>query len=657
VEPLGSDPGQTGLFFVSGYPATGSTNDVTVYYRVSGTASASVDYTNLSGVVTITNNGSGNGTTEIDVHPIADNFLEGSETVILTLIPTNRYLIYPNQDSATNFVQDSSITVWIESDAPFNEAIEPDGPPGAPAVLGRFTLSRYDFRFLLPALTVKYLVSGTANNGADYTSLTNTVTFAPGEQATNILVMPLSDGVVEGLETVIVTLVPTNTYLLDDRSNATVSILDSTTKLSISAGSAAVEPNATTTNLTGQAGYFQVSRDDDRNFFTNLTVYYRISGTASNGVDHTNLTGSIRFANTDRTTNIYFQPLADYLIEGDETVILTLLTTNGYYVNADYFSATNVIQDTIGFVPAATVNQPIGIDYHAPSNSLIVSSLGGGFLHVYTNPVVTNGIVITNWSGIAGFSDEVKLATVKTNASGFTDGDLYFSSNTGIGRLSADGSVSNLNWCILTNSTVTNALQIRGSLYVDRTGLFSNQVIAVTSSGGGGGSVGSKGVWRVDAQAHPTLIASINTSHLEGVITLPNNTNTWGPWAGKIITGDEENVPPLIYTIATNGTVMPYDTTVFSPEGIEPEDFDIIPTNQNLYACDFGQNAIMKLSAKYFANLVGDLLITQAGEGDFGARLFIVHWDNATSSFVTLVVPYSGKFEHVSFAPIEIPPH
>lgn len=355
-------------------------------------------------------------------------------------------------------------------------------------------------------------------------------------------------------------------------------------------------------------------------------------------------------------------------------ILQILLPGIGYVIATNQASATLFIKDNFGtnelFTTVATLSGPIGIDYHAPSNSLIVSynyDTNGqpyNFAQIYTNIVVSNSVVvtnvvITNWSGIAGLSDEVKLATVKANLGGFTNGDMYFSSSTGIGWLSANGSVSNLNWCILTNAMETNALPLRGGLYVDQTGVFSNQLIAVTSDGSASSSI--KGVWRVDAQQHPTLIANIDTPHLEGVITLTNDVQKWGPWAGKIITGDEDNDPRLIYAIDTNGVVTPYDTTALIPGGVYPEDFDIIPPNQSLYACDYAANTIVKLSASYLTNYVGDLLVTQAGEPPAKAKLFIVHWDTVTTNFVTRSISYKradgsdGRFEHVTFAPIEMP--
>ena len=139
----------------------------------------------------------------------------------------------------------------------------------------------------------------------------------------------------------------------------------------------------------------------------------------------------------------------------------------------------------------------------------------------------------------------------------------------------------------------------------------------------------------------------------------------WGPWAGKILTGDEEGLRnasgfvPLIYAIDTNGVV----TT--NALGIAPEDFDLIPTNQDLYCADQDHDEILKLDRHLFTNYVGDLLITQAGEAPTGtpgvpAALYIVSWD-PTNSFVVRPLTYyqfgdqTVDFEHVTFAPVSLP--
>ena len=121
------------------------------------------------------------------------------------------------------------------------------------------------------------------------------------------------------------------------------------------------------------------------------------------------------------------------------------------------------------FAPTALLTRlkgPIGLDYDAPSSSLIASysSYSNGqsnnFARIYLSG--TN-VVVTNWSGVHGLANEIKLATVKTTANGFTNGDMFYGTGVAgrIGWLSADGTKSNTAWATLTNETQYT----RGGLY------------------------------------------------------------------------------------------------------------------------------------------------------------------------------------------------
>jgi hypothetical protein len=209
---------------------------------------------------------------------------------------------------------------------------------------------------------------------------------------------------------------------------------------------------------------------------------------------------------------------------------------------------------------------------------------------------------------------------------------------------------------VLTNDIVTNAdVGVNGGLYVDQTGVFSNGLIAVT--GGDGPANGQRGVWRVNSNGVPTLLTNLDAFHLENVITLPNTTN-WGPWAGKILTADEYNTNRVFFAIDTNGNTTVYNSADWFPGGIAPEDFDLIPTDQDLYTCDKACNGVMKLSRTWLTNYGGQLLITQGGEAGALARLFIVRWNG--TEFVAQCIPYfrfcgdNPNLEHSTFAPMNI---
>jgi hypothetical protein len=102
VEPDSpSGTGQTGKFRVSLNPPPSSS--VFVVYQVSGSASNGVDYSSLGGSVTVEAN-AGSATIEID--PLYDTLPEFDESVTLTLVLTNGYLVKPKYASATMKIYD-----------------------------------------------------------------------------------------------------------------------------------------------------------------------------------------------------------------------------------------------------------------------------------------------------------------------------------------------------------------------------------------------------------------------------------------------------------------------------------------------------------------------------------------------------------------------
>jgi len=241
---------------------------------------------------------------------------------------------------------------------------------------------------------------------------------------------------------------------------------------------------------------------------------------------------------------------------------------------------------------------------------------------------------------------------------------MYFDNYDGtylpsIGWLTNDGTAWKAPWPYLNGGDSPV-----GGLYVDQTGVFGGDLIA--TAGGDGGVCIDGRVWRISWPTNATLVAS-NYMALGPVITLTNDVAQWGPWAGKIITGQGPedllllytNADPEIYAIDTNGQV----TT--NHLGIQTEHLDLIPPNQSFYCCDCLANAVWKVPAGVFTNHVGQLLITGAGQVPYWQQppaLFIVHWDAGATKFVVEEISapdFVECLEDGAFAPIELPclPH
>jgi hypothetical protein len=88
-----------------------------------------------------------------------------------------------------------------------------------------------------PPFVVPIKLGGTATPGADYVSPGSSITFPPQVQMVTVEVVPVADAIVEGTETVIVTLAANpRAWSLDDQSSATATITDAS-------GSAASAPD------------------------------------------------------------------------------------------------------------------------------------------------------------------------------------------------------------------------------------------------------------------------------------------------------------------------------------------------------------------------------------------------------------------------------
>ncbi len=325
---------------------------------------------------------------------------------------------------------------------------------------------------------------------------------------------------------------------------------------------------------------------------------------------------------------------------------LTLILTNTYFVGSPS-QGTVKIQDSDSptVVTVTNVADPVGIDYSPTTNSLLISvnaNANGQPNNFARLGVLGGNATLTNWSAVSNFTGEIKLATVKTTANGWTQGDMYFGTGQAgqIGWVSANGTSVNTNW--LTLSGEPNPI---GGLYIDQSGVFGGDLIVVSGASTFGG-----GVWRITAAKGTNKVAQINDSSghgvdCEGVVTVPNDAAKYGPWAGTILTCGE--TASLIYAIDVNKNVIAYDLGLVSPEDVR-----LIPSGQNLYCTDAGSYVVLKVPQGNFGGFVGDVLFVNEAINSPSA-LLIAHWTGA--QFVVRQIPLGNSLEHVAFAPIDIP--
>ena len=190
----GSEGGTDGQFTVT-LSSPSSTNTL-ISLSVGGTASGGVDYASLPFNATIV---AGQTTAVIDVAVLDDSIFEGNETVEVTLLGIasgEAGISVGSANTATVNIVDDELGQTVSITAI-------DGSEGGTDGQFTVTLSSPSSTNTLISLSV----GGTASGGVDYASLPFIVTIGAGQTTATIDVAVLDDLIVEGNETVEVTLV------------------------------------------------------------------------------------------------------------------------------------------------------------------------------------------------------------------------------------------------------------------------------------------------------------------------------------------------------------------------------------------------------------------------------------------------------------------
>jgi hypothetical protein len=393
----GDDPGG---FTVT---RTGDTsNALTVNYTITGTASNGVDYTALTGTVQIPAN---QASAPITITPTNDTLPEGNESVTLTLVAGTNYVVEPANNAATVTIIDNKPVVTVT--ATDNTATEQG------QTTGTFRIARTGSTSA--ALTVTYSLTGGAVPGLDYQTLTGSVQIPANSSFVDITITPVDDIIDENDETVVLTISGSADYSVGNTAgNATITIADNDGPPA-GAGST-VSVTATTPAAAEQgpvAGVFTLTRTNPN--ANPLTVFYSLSGSATNGLDFTALTGSIVIPANQPTVTVTITPVDDNLGEGDETVILTIAPNNNYLVSGTDPSATVTITDN---EPEVSVAATDALATESPGNTgQFTFSRTGATTNALTvgytiSGTATNGVDYTSISGSVTIPATQASATV-----------------------------------------------------------------------------------------------------------------------------------------------------------------------------------------------------------------------------------------------------
>ncbi|MDX2029471.1 MAG: putative Ig domain-containing protein [Blastocatellia bacterium] len=218
-----------------------------------------------------------------------------------------------------------------------------------------------------------------------------------------------------------------------------------------------------------------------------------------------------------------------------------------------------------------------------------------------------------------------RIAVVRESGGGFFAGEIFAGTDAigGIARFTSEGGEMGSPWVTLPGETGL----VRG-LAMDAA---RGRLVAVTTRGG---------IWAIDAAGEATRLAPMVTMNasggadaeeapvvLEGLAIAPDDAGRYGPWAGRILASAPNR--GAIYSVDADGRVDAFEMGISQINNLL-----LIPAKENLFGVAIessGRAAIYGAPAAGFADMTGDLLLTQRGGESCACApaLWRVRWNGA----------------------------
>lgn len=310
-------------------------NALDVGIAITGTATNGADYVAIPATVTFP---PGIASVALNVAPLQDTLVESTEVVAIAIQPGIDYL-----RSALTAEQAASVYL-SDDDAPLVTVAATDITSSEGGLdAGSFTITRTGD--VSQPLVVNYGLSGAALHGTDYAALPGVLTIPAGSPVGTVSIAAINDSIGEPFQTVVLHLRSGIGYAVGGTGSATVTVVDDGDRPYVTLA-------AVTTPLkeSGTTGVFRITSAGTGT--GNITVNYTVSGTATNGTDYAMINGSVSMPRTG-TTTVNIVPIQDTIVEGYESVTLTLTPDPAYGLALDNSATMNLEDDELPQVSVA----------------------------------------------------------------------------------------------------------------------------------------------------------------------------------------------------------------------------------------------------------------------------------------------------------------
>ncbi|MEO6033813.1 MAG: Calx-beta domain-containing protein, partial [Verrucomicrobiota bacterium] len=303
---------------------------VVSYQTTSGSALAGLDYIETSNTLVFAD---GETFKTFSVSVLQDSLVEGDEFFFVNLVN-------PSAGTQLGSPTNALVTITDDDSSMSLSAAEYTVDEGGTNVTIRVVRTNSSSG----TVSVNFATSNaTAIASSDFIGTNVTLVFLPGETAKAIVIPIIDDVLVEGNESFTVRLTnPATGVALGNPAIATVTIIDNDAGLRFSSPTYRLSESGVSATIT-------VLRTTVTN--TTVSVNYRTTdGTAREGLDYLNASGVLIFTNGETARTFVVPVIDDTLIEGDETVLISLFAPSGQSTIISPGAAVLTIVDNDGSV-------------------------------------------------------------------------------------------------------------------------------------------------------------------------------------------------------------------------------------------------------------------------------------------------------------------
>jgi hypothetical protein len=290
------------------------------------------------------------------------------------------------------------------------------------------------------AVTIYLDFSGTAANSSDYSKTSNSIEIPAGSLSGTVTITGIDDCYVEGDETILVDVSSVTNGTESGNQQVTTSIIDDDFYPTITL-------SANNSSIPEDGGSSIVTATLSNTFCADITIYFNYSGSAVHPNDYSNPTYSVLIPSGSLTEEVAITSVNDYLVESDETVIVSVGSTNIAGISTSVTPTTITINDDDSY--SITVS---------PTSGLITTEDGG----TATFTVVLNAITYNDVT-ISLTSDDISEGTASPSSLTFTPSNYNVPQTVTINGIDDGSNDGDVNYSIITSAASSFDNNFNGS--------------------------------------------------------------------------------------------------------------------------------------------------------------------------------------------------